>query len=108
MKLRQSIFLGIILALVSVFVGCSGSSNGSTTPPQPTIAIAATAGSSQSAAIGQPFGTQLQATVTSNGSPASGVSVTFTAPSSGASGTFATSPAAATDTEATNANGIAT
>ncbi len=108
MNLRQSIFLGIILAIVSVFVGCSGSNNGSTTPPQPTISIAATAGSSQSAAIGQPFATALQATVTSNGSPASGVSVTFTAPTTGASGTFATSPAGATDTEATNASGVAT
>lgn len=108
MNLRQSIFLGIILAVVSGFVGCSGSSNSTTTPPPPTISIAATAGTAQSAAIGQPFGTQLQATVTSNGSPASGVSVTFTAPSSGASGTFATSPAAATDTETTNGSGVAT
>lgn len=108
MNLRQSILSGIILAMVSVFVGCSGSNNGSTTPPPPTVSIAATAGTAQSAAIGQPFGTALQVTVTTNGSPASGVSVTFTAPSSGASGTFATSPAGATDTEATNASGIAT
>lgn len=107
MKLRQSIFLGITLTLVSVFVACSGS-NSTTTPPPPTISIAATAGNSQSAAIGQAFATALQATVTSNGSPASGVSVTFTAPSSGASGTFATSPSAATDTETTNSSGIAT
>jgi hypothetical protein len=87
--------------------GCSSSSS-SSTPPTPTVAISATAGATQNAAVGAAFPIQLQATVTSNGSPASGVSVTFAAPASGASGTFATSPAAATDTETTNSSGVAT
>jgi hypothetical protein len=45
--------------------------------------------------------------VNSNGSPASGVSVTFTAPGSGASGVFTTS-GTATETDTTNSSGVAT
>lgn len=90
--------------------GCGGSSNRSTTtnppPPPPTIAIAMTSGSSQSAQVGAAFSAPLVATVTSNGSPASGVTVTFTAPTSGATGTFAGGKSTETDT--TNAQGIAT
>jgi hypothetical protein len=48
------------------------------------------------------FAAPLVATVTSNGSPASGVSVTFTAPASGASGTFANGTATETDTTASD------
>ena len=105
MNLRHIILLACTFIAISTFVGCGGSSNGGTPP---TISISATSGTGQTAAIGQPFGSPLQATVTSNGSPVSGVSVTFTAPASGASGAFATSPAAATDAETTNATGVAT
>lgn len=45
-------------------------------------------------------------TVISNGSPASGVSVTFTAPSSGASGTFANG--SVTETDTAGSSGVAT
>src|SRR5208283_5183481 len=68
--------------------------------------ITATAGTPQSAPTGTQFAL-LQATVTSpDGSPASGLAVTFTAPATGASGTFANGTATETDT--TNANGVAT
>jgi hypothetical protein len=69
--------------------------------------ITSTGGTPQSAAVGTPFAAALVATVTSGGSPASGVTVTFTAPASGASGIFASS-GTATETEATNASGVAT
>jgi hypothetical protein len=103
-------YLSILaFALVCLTLGLltSCSSSNSSTPPPPTIAITANSGYTASAGVGGSFG-KLSATVTSNGSAASGVSVTFTAPSTGASGTFATTPAAATDTETTNASGIAT
>lgn len=106
-KVLSSIAGFLALSALAFLTACSSSSS-TTTPPAPTIAISATSGGGQSAVVNAPFGAQLAATVTSNGSPASGVSVTFTAPSSGASGTFATSPAAATDTEMTNSSGVAT
>jgi hypothetical protein len=71
----------------------------------PTITITANSGYTASAPLGSSFGT-LSATVTSNGLPASGVSVTFTAPTSAASGTFA--KGTATETDTTNASGVAT
>lgn len=67
-------------------------------------AIAATAGSNQSAAIGTAFAVQLQATVTdSSGNPVNNVQVTFSAPTSGASGTFSGNAVVTT-----NASGVAT
>ena len=105
MKFRQISFLVVALTMVAALVGCSSSSNSN----NKTVSITASAGTPQSATVGTAFGTQLQATVTTGGTPTSGVSVTFTAPSSGASGTFANggSPAA-TDTETTNSSGVAT
>ncbi len=70
--------------------------------------ITATGGTPQSAAFSTAFALPLQATVTlPDGSPASGVTVTFTAPASGASGTFA-STSTATETDTTNGTGVAT
>ncbi|HUD65076.1 MAG TPA: hypothetical protein VMQ17_10885 [Candidatus Sulfotelmatobacter sp.] len=69
----------------------------------PVESIAATSGTPQIAAISTAFGAQLVATVTTGGTPNSGVTVTFTAPTSGASGTFAGGNTATTD-----ANGVAT
>src|SRR6202167_5613550 len=72
-----------ILALILVclafgfLTGCGGSSS-STTPPPPTLAITATSGSGQTATVGEAFTNMLVATVTSNGTVASGVTVTFT------------------------------
>src|SRR5271170_5199662 len=71
-----------ILALILVCLAfgfltdCGGSS--STPPPPPTIAITATSGSGQTTTVGDAFTNMLVATVTSNGTAASGVTVTFT------------------------------
>ena len=93
----------LIFSTVAFLTSCSSSSHRTT-----TVSIAATSGTPQSAAVGTAFGAPLVATVSTNGTPTSGVSVTFTAPSTGASGTFATSTPAATDTETTNSSGVAT
>jgi hypothetical protein len=106
---RQSILLPISLGMIALLGACS-SSNNQTKTGTPTIAITANSGYTAGAAVGTAFG-PLAVTVTSNGTPASGVSVTFTAPAAGSSvatGMFATSPAAATDTETTNSSGVAT
>jgi len=68
--------------------------------------IAAMGGTPQTVQINQPFGAQLQATVTQGGVGVSGVTVTFTAPASGAGGTFANNTD--TETDITGANGVAT
>ena len=88
---------------VSFLTGCTSSKS---SPPPPTVAITATSGSGQSAVVGAAFAKPLVATVTSGGSPAAGVTVTFTAPAAEPNGTFA--GAIATDTETTDANGVAT
>lgn len=67
--------------------------------------IAATGGTPQSATINTAFASRLTAMVTnSNGSAASGVTVTFIAPGSGASGAFA----GGVNTATTSASGVAT
>jgi hypothetical protein len=88
--------LGLILVcLVFGFLtGCSSSGSSNTTPPPPTIAITATSGSGQSATVGEAFTNMLVATVTSNGTAASGVTVTFT-PVAGSAGQSCT-PSATT------------
>jgi len=70
------------------------------------VSIAATSGSGQATTVGTAFGVLLVATVTTGGTPTSGVTVTFTAPSSGQSGTF--SGGTATETDTTDSNGVAT
>ena len=70
-----------------------------------TETITATSGTGQSAPINTAFAAPLVATVTTGGSPTSGVAVTFTAPpTTGASGTFA----GGINTATTNALGVAT
>lgn len=90
--------------------GCSSSNSNSnnnhTTPPPPVVAITMTSGSGQTATVSTAFASPLVATVTTNGTPTSGVTVTFTAPSSGASGTF--SGGQATETQTTDSSGVAT
>jgi hypothetical protein len=93
--------LSLGLSMVAALVGCSSS-----TSPSPTIAVAVASGNNQAATVGTAFGAALSVMVTSNGSPASGVSVTFTAPSTEPDGSFATG--GATDTETTNSSGVAT
>ncbi|HZZ15198.1 MAG TPA: hypothetical protein VFE08_04480, partial [Candidatus Sulfotelmatobacter sp.] len=75
-------------------------------------AITAASGTPQSHAIGGAFASPLVAAVTKNGSPVSGVAVTFTAPATTApateaSGTFADTGNNAS-TATTDANGLAT
>ena len=82
-----SILALILVCLVFGFLtGCSSSSSSTTPPPPPpTIAITATSGSGQTATVGEAFTSMLIATVTSNGTAASGVTVTFT-PVAGSAG----------------------
>jgi hypothetical protein len=95
-----------ILGLIFLCLGFLTSCNSSNFNP-PAETIAATSGSSQSAALNTTFGAPLVATVTMGGSPVNGAFVTFTAPATGASGTFATT-ATNTETDTTNASGVAT
>jgi len=95
-----SILALILVSLVFGFLtGCSSSSS-STPPPPPTIAITATSGSGQTANVGDAFTNMLVATVTSNGTAASGVTVTFT-PVAGSAGQSCT-PSATTATTASD------
>jgi len=94
-----NILVLILVCLVFGFLtGCSSSS--STTPPPPTFAITATSGSGQTANVGDAFTSMLVATVTSNGTAASGVTVTFT-PVPGPAGQSCT-PSATTATTASD------
>jgi hypothetical protein len=94
--------LGLIFLCLGFLTSCN-SSNFNT----PAETIAATSGTSQSAALNTPFGAPLVATVMMGGSPVNGAFVTFTAPATGASGTFATT-ATNTETDTTNASGVVT
>ena len=95
-----SILALILVCLVFGFLTGCGSSNSSTPPPPPTIAITATSGSGQKANVGDAFTNMLVATVTSNGTAASGVTVTFT-PVPGSAGQSCT-PSATTVTTASD------
>jgi hypothetical protein len=103
--MNRRAYTGIFAAVVFVAFGfLTGCSSSKSTPPPPTIAITATGGTPQNVATGTAFAA-LSATVTSGGTPSSGVSVTFTAPSSGASCAF---PGGATETDTTDSSGVAT
>ncbi len=97
-----SILALILLCPVFGFLTGCGSSGSSTTPPPPppTLAITATSGSGQKANVGDAFTNMLVATVTSNGTAASGVTVTFT-PVPGSAGQSCT-PSATTATTASD------
>jgi len=84
--------------------GITGSATLTVTSVPVVESIAATSGTPQTATVGTAFAAPLVATVISNGSPASGVLVTFTAPAAGASGTFASG----VNTATTDASGVAT
>ena len=97
-KAYASILASIFLA-ISFLTSC-----GSGSATAPTIAITATSGGGQNGVVSVAFANPLVATVTSNGTGMSGVTVTFTAPpQTGASGTFAGGANRAT----TNASGVA-
>ncbi|MGA2743517.1 MAG: hypothetical protein ABSE44_02375 [Candidatus Sulfotelmatobacter sp.] len=95
----SSVFFGSLQQQGSL-TGIPGAGSGS------TETIVATSGTPQSAVIDAAFAAPLVATVTTNGSPTSGVMVTFTAPATGASGTF--TGGTNTVTATTNASGVAT
>ena len=104
-RVYTGIFAAVVCLAFGLLTGCSSSSSSHSTPPPPTIAITASGGTPQTGiAVGAAFAA-LSATVTSNGTPASGVSVTFTAPASGASCAFT---GGATETDTTNSSGVAT
>lgn len=102
-----------VVALLSLIVltGCSSSGNRNQSLPSdnlpPVASIAATSGTPQSHAINSAFGQPLVATVTTNGNPASGLTVTFIAPLTGASGTFSDT-GSTTANAITDSNGVAT
>ena len=79
MKRNFTSILALILVCLAFgfLTGCSSSSSTTPPPPPPTLAITATSGSGQSANVGEAFTNKLVATVTSNGTAASGVTVTF-------------------------------
>ncbi len=83
----------VVLACLTTGLLTSCSSSSLTTSPPTTIAITAKSGSPQNAAITTAFASPLVANVTSNGTPLSGVTVTFSAPGSGASCTLASATA---------------
>src|SRR5260370_8239010 len=85
--------LAVVLLALGFLTGCLSSSK----PAPPVVAIAATSGSGQSTTVGTAFAAPLVATVTTGGTPTSGVTVAFTAPASGASGTFPVAPNPQTD-----------
>ena len=100
-KAYASILAAVVLLALSFLTGCSSNS----TPAPPVALIAATSGTPQSTTVGTAFAV-LVATVTTDGTPTSGVTVTFTAPATGASGAFANGTN--TETETANASGVAT
>ena len=99
-----ALIVSILVFSALAFLTSCGSS--SSTPPAKVVTIAATNGGGQSAVVGMAFANPLAATVTTNGTPASGVTVTFTAPAAEPNGTFA--GAVATATATTGSNGLAT
>ena len=101
---RKSYWSVLCVILIAALSACGGGN--STPPPPPVETIVATSGSGQSAVISTAFAAPLVATVSTGGTPNSGVTVTFTAPSAGASGTFGSGSATATAT--TDSNGVAT
>ena len=105
--MNRKAYSSIPAALVCVAIGfltSCGNSSSKTVPAGATTM--ATSGTVQSVTVGTAFAAPLAVTVMSNSSPASGVSVTFTAPSSGPSGTFMNGTVTETDT--TDSNGVAT
>ena len=83
-------------------VGCGGGgADGGTPPPTTTIAkTSSNSGDAQNGTVGQPLASPLQVLVTENGSPSSGVTVTWTTNTANGSLTPSSGP--------TDANGIAT
>ena len=100
---RASLLSTLVLSSsLALLTSCGSSSS----PKKATISVTAASGSGQEALANAAFSVPLVAKVTTDGTPTSGVEVTFTAPSSGAAGTFANGTT--TDTEMTDSRGTAT
>ena len=97
----NAVLLALSFLTLGFLTSCSSSNS---TPPPPVVVISATSGSPQTATVSTAFAAPLVATVTTGGTPTSGVTVTFAAPSTGASGTFA----GGANTAITNSSGVAT
>ncbi len=97
----------VIFAAIALTSCTTGASHNPFPDVTPIEAITANSGTPQSHGITGAFAAPLIALVTSNGMPASGVTVTFTAPTTGASGTFADT-GKSTATATSDSNGRAT
>jgi hypothetical protein len=95
-----------VLGLMELTSCANGNNHGNPSIANPVQSVAATSGTPQSHAINGTFGAPLIATVTTNGLPASGVTVTFTAPPTGPSGTFSNTNST-TANAMTDTNGLA-
>jgi len=102
-KVHSSISAALVCVVVGYLTSCGNSSSKTVSAVATTMA---TSGTVQSVTVGMAFAAPLAVKVMSNGSPAGGVSLTFTAPSSGPSGTFTNGMVTETDT--TDSNGVAT
>src|SRR5579864_670091 len=104
---RNSITLSLFFVVCLMgLVGCSTGPRNLVMKPQGELIVASN-GTPQSHTVNGAFAVPLVVIVTVNGSPASGVVVTFSAPTSGASGKFADTDTT-TSTATTDTNGLAT
>ena len=101
-RVLSTLLLTTCMATLVLLSSCATNSSSSVSSGSVTVS----SGSQQEAVVGHAFAAPLVAKVMLAGSPASGVTVTFTAPGSGASGTFANGTATESDT--TDSNGLAT
>ena len=101
---RRVLLVVSLMGLTNCTTGIGHNAPDSITPVE---SITATSGTPQSHSVNGAFGAALVATVTTNGTPASGVVVTFTAPSTGASATFSNTTST-TASATTNDFGVAT
>lgn len=92
-----------VLLVLAFFTGCS--STPATVTPAAVTTVAAMSPFAQNTTLNTTFASPFLATVTTNGTPVPGVTVTFTAPGAGAGGTFGTNNFA---TATTDSNGVAT
>jgi plastocyanin len=100
--MSSTLVVPVWLAVAGLALGCGGGGGDAGTPP-PTTAIAKTStnnGDAQSGTVGQPLASPLQVLVTENGSPSSGVTVSW--------GTTTPSGSLTPNSSPTDANGIAT
>lgn len=71
----------LIVTTTVLLAACGGGGDGGTPPP--TAAIAANSGDDQRATVGQPLANPIQVVVTENGSPSTGVTVTWSTTAGG-------------------------